>query len=154
MTFVDENGTVLNKTELLALTTTVTPTVVRKLTADVYQRYTMSGGGPFEGTSALLYHKGQEVPESEINALFTTATITAITPNTGPAAGGTVVTIDGTNLAGSEGVTFGGTAGTNFKRISNTRVQVTTPAKTAGAYAVAVLDDAGTVTQSNGFTYS
>lgn len=153
MTFVTEAGTVLNKTEMLALTTSNTPTVVRTFTEDVYTKFSYPGGD-FEGGVKLLYHAGQQVPETEINGLFTTATITGITPATGPAAGGTVVTIDGTNLAGAEGVTFGGTAGTAFKRISNTRVQVTTPAKTAGAYAVAVLDDAGTVTQNNGFTYS
>jgi len=153
MSFTDDTGAVLSKTELLALTTEDDPTVVRTFTEDVYQRFTLPGG-PFEGASKLLYHAGQQVPESELDALFTTATITGITPATGPAAGGTVVTIDGTNLAGSEGVTFGGTAGTNFKRISNTRVQVTTPAKAAGAYNVVVLDDAGNVTQNNGFTYS
>ncbi|NUT90897.1 MAG: IPT/TIG domain-containing protein [Saccharothrix sp.] len=153
MTFVDADGTVLSKAEMLALTTSDTPTVIRTFTEDVYQRFTLSGG-QFEGASSLLFHAGQEVPETEINALFTTATVTSISPATGPAAGGTVVTIDGTNLAGTEGVTFGGTAGTAFKRLSNTRVQVTTPAKAAGAYNVVVQDDAGNVTVNNGFTYS
>jgi hypothetical protein len=153
MTFVNAAGTVLNKTEMLALTTEEDPTVIRVFTEDVYTKFTYPGGA-FEGGTKLLYHEGQEVPESEIDGLFVAATITDITPATGPAAGGTVVTIDGTNLAGAEGVTFGGTAGTAFKRISNTRVQVTTPAKAAAAYNVVVLDDAGNVTEVNGFTYS
>lgn len=153
MTFVNEAGDVLNKTEMLALTTEDTPTVIRTFGADVYTKFTYPGAD-FEGGVKLLYHAGQQVPETEIDSLFETATITDITPATGPAAGGTVVTIDGTNLAGAEGVTFGGTAGTAFQRVSNTRVKVTTPAKAAGAYNVVVLDDAGNVTEVNGFTYA
>lgn len=153
MTFVTADGTVLNKTELLALTTSQSTTVVREVDADIYQKVTPDGGG-FETGNRLLFHEGQEVTEAEINALFTTGTVTLISPNTGPAAGGTVVTIDGTNLSGSEGVTFGGTAGTAFQRISNTRIKVTTPAKTAGAYTVVVKDDAGDITTLTGFAYS
>lgn len=153
MSFVDSSGNILNKTELLALTTEQSTTVQRKLTADVYQKFTQDGSA-YEGATKLLFHNGQVVTEDLIDGLFETATITDIDPATGPAAGGTVVTIDGTNLAGVEGVTFGGTAGTNLKRVSDTRIQITTPAKTAGAYTVAVLDDAGTVSEVNGFTYA
>lgn len=153
MTFVKPDGTVLNKTEMLALTTTETADTIHVFTSDVHQLVTQDGAG-FEKSDRLLFHEGQRVPESVINGLFETATITTVVPATGLAAGGTVVVINGTNLAGAEGVTFGGTAGTAFKRISDTRVQVTTPAKTAGAYNVVVQDDAGDVTKTNGFTYS
>lgn len=153
MSFVDASGNILNKTEMLALTTSQSTTVRRRVDADIYQKFTQDGS-TFEGAVKLLYHNGQLVTEAEINALYETATVTSITPATGPAAGGTVVTIDGTNLGGVEGVTFGGTAGTALQRVSETRVKVTTPAKTAGAYNVAVLDDAGTVTVTNGYTYS
>jgi len=153
MSFVDASGNILNKTEMLALTTSQSTTVMRRVNADIYQRFTQDGS-TFEGASALLFHEGQIVPEDEINALYKTATVTSISPATGAAAGGTVVTIDGTNLAGVEGVTFGGTAGTSLQRISNTRIKVTTPAKTAGAYNVVVQDDSGNVTVTNGFTYS
>lgn len=153
MSFVDGSGNILNKTELLALTTSQSTTVQRVVNADIYQKFTQDGG-PFEGATELLYHQGQVVTEDDINALYKTATVTSISPNTGAAAGGTVVTIDGTDLAGVEGVTFGGTAGTSLQRISKTRIKVTTPAKTAGAYNVVVQDDAGNVTVTNGFTYS
>jgi hypothetical protein len=153
MTFVKPDGTVLNKTEMLALTTTETADVIHVFTSDIHQLVTQDGAG-FEKSDRLLFHEGQRVPESVINGLFTTATITTVVPATGLAAGGTVVVINGTNLAGTEGVTFGGTAGTAFKRISDTRVQVTTPAKTAGTYNVVVQDDAGDVTKTNGFVYS
>lgn len=153
MTYVITDGTILNKTEMLALTTEESETVIREVSVDIFQKFTQDGGA-FEGATKLLFHAGQLVPESEIDALFKTATITGISPATGPAAGGTVVTITGTNLAGVEGVTFGGTAGTALQRVSNTQIKITTPAKTAGAYTVAVLDDAGTVSQASGFTYS
>ncbi len=153
MSFVDASGSILNKTEMLALTTSQSTTVMRRVNADIYQKFTQDGG-PYEGASKLLFHSGQLVPEDVINGLYETATITSISPATGPAAGGTVVTIDGTNLAGVEGVTFGGTAGTALKRLSDTRIQITTPAKSAGAYAVVVQDDAGNVTVNNGYTYS
>lgn len=153
--FVTEDGTVLNKTELLALTTTEAAETIHIFTTDIHQVFTQNeGNAPYEGADRLMFHAGQRVPESEIDALFKTATITTVVPATGLAAGGTVVTINGTDFGGAEGVTFGGTAGTAFKRISNTRVQVTTPAKTAGAYNVVVKDDAGDVTKTNGFTYS
>lgn len=152
MTYVKSDGTILNKTELLALTTEESSTVIREVTEDVFQKFTYDGG-TFEGATKLLFHAGQLVPESEIDALFKTATVTAISPASGPAAGGTVVTLTGTNLAGVEGVTFGGTAGTALQRVSSTQIKITTPAKTAGAYNVVVQDDAGDVTKTNFYTY-
>lgn len=59
-------------------------------------------------------------------------TISNLNPNTGPAAGGTAVTITGTNLAGATSVMFGANAATIT---SNTATQIvaTSPAGTAGA---------------------
>lgn len=153
MSFQDRSGNTLNKTELLALATQQTQENVYKFNADVLQKVTQDGG-KFEHNQRLLFHAGQVVRQGEIDALFKTATVDTITPNTGLAAGGLAVTIDGTNLAGTEGVTFGGTAATNVKVVSNERVTCTTPAHAAGAVAVVVKDDAGDVTKANGFTYS
>lgn len=151
----DGTGNTLNKTELLALLTEQTQERVYQVNtgADIRQRFSFDGAG-FEGGEKQFLYPGQLVRQSFIDGLFKTATIDTVTPATGLAAGGTVVSIKGTNLAGSEGVTFGGTAGTAFKVISNTEVQVTTPAKTAGAYNVVVKDDSADVTKTNGFTYS
>lgn len=151
----DGSGNTLNKTELLALLTEQTQEKVYKVNdgADIRQRFSFDGA-KFEGGEKTLLYPGQQVTQSFVDGLFKTATIDTVVPATGLAAGGTVVTITGTNLAGSEGVTFGGTPGTAFKVISNTQVQVTTPAKTAGAYNVVVKDDSGDVTKTSGFTYS
>jgi hypothetical protein len=82
------------------------------------------------------------------------AVVNTVTPATGPAAGGTVVTISGDNFFNATGVTFGGTAGTAFTKVNDNTVKVTTPAKAAGAYSVVVNAPGGNGTKANGFTYS
>ena len=80
-------------------------------------------------------------------------TISNVSPNTGPAAGGTAVTITGTNFAAGATVTFGGTAATNVVVVSGTQITVTTPAHAAGAVTVAVTVNGQTGSLTNGFTY-
>lgn len=75
-------------------------------------------------------------------------------PNTGPAAGGTVVTITGDDLKDVTGVTFGGTAGTALVKDSDESIHVTAPAHAAGAVNVVVTDPSGSKTVTAGFTYS
>ncbi len=55
-------------------------------------------------------------------------TVTSITPNAGPATGGTMVTLIGTNFGGASAVTFGGTAATAFTVLSATTLTATAPA--------------------------
>lgn len=100
------------------------------------------------------FKAGTVMRQSKINALFDPATIETVTPVTGTTAGGTVVTITGTNLDGVSSVTFGGTAGTALTVVSATQVKVTTPAKTAGLQAIVVVDDSGSVNSLAGFTYA
>lgn len=80
-------------------------------------------------------------------------TISDISPDTGPASGGTVVTVTGTDLAGATAVTFGGTPAASFTVNSPTQITATTPAHAAGPVDVAVSTLAGTATVTNGFTY-
>lgn len=78
-----------------------------------------------------------------------------VSPNEGPAAGGTVVTISGDNLEGVTGVTFDAVAGTDLD-VSNAgagTIQVTTPAGTAGPADVVVTDAVGADTEVGAFTY-
>lgn len=76
-----------------------------------------------------------------------------VDPDELPLAGGPVV-ITGTNFDDSTGVTFGGTAGTGFKVVSKTRIEVTAPAKTAGSYAVVVQNPAGNKSMAGAVTYA
>lgn len=154
MAFKNSAGSNLTETELRALLTEDTTETVYTVGEDILQSFTLPGASQFEGAERLYFHAGQRVKESDIDALFKTATIGTITPATGAAAGGTNITINGTNFSGAEGVTIGGAAATNFTVVSNTRITCTTPAGTAGARDVVVQDDAGNVTKTGGFTYS
>ena len=55
-------------------------------------------------------------------------TVSSVSPNNGPTAGGTAVTITGTNFAAGATVKFGGTAATNVVVVSRTSITATTPA--------------------------
>lgn len=108
------------------------------------------------GTYNLVVTLPDTTTYTEANA-FTyaaTPTITTVSPASGPTAGGTTVTITGTNFRAGIAVTFGGTAGTGLVFNSATELVVTTPAKTAGLYAVVVTNsDTSTYTKANGFQY-
>jgi hypothetical protein len=85
--------------------------------------------------------------------------ITSIDPATGPAAGGTTVTIQGLNLD-SPGVVvkFDGVDATNLQNITDTSLQCDTPAHAAGTVDVTVENTAGSWTGQNvltdGFEYT
>ena len=81
-------------------------------------------------------------------------TVASVTPNGGPAAGGTSVTITGTGFIGATAVTFGGTAATSFTVDSDTSITAITPAHAAGAVDVAVTAPGGSASLTNGFTYA
>ncbi|MUH52218.1 MAG: hypothetical protein F2789_13520, partial [Actinobacteria bacterium] len=80
-------------------------------------------------------------------------TVTSLSPTSGPASGGTVVTITGTNLTGATGVKFGANAATNVVVVSATSVTATAPAGVAGAVTVTVTTPGGTSTNVVSFTY-
>jgi len=109
---------------------------------------------PEGSIKVLAFKAGAVLRQSEIDKLFTAATIATVSPATGAPAGGTAVTITGTNLDGVSSVTFGGTAGTNLTIVSATKLTITSPAGTAGAKDIVLVDDAGNVTKVGGFTYA
>lgn len=82
-------------------------------------------------------------------------TVTAVSPNFGPAAGGTSVTITGTDFVATPAVTFGGTAATGEVRINSTTLTATVPAHATGLVNVAVTNpDAQSGTLTNGYFYA
>ncbi|WP_433060829.1 IPT/TIG domain-containing protein [Dactylosporangium sp. CS-033363] len=81
-------------------------------------------------------------------------TATSISPDTGSTAGGTAVTITGTNLSGVMGVTFGGNAATSVVAVSATTVTAVTPAHVAGNVPVSVATMLGSATVTGGYTYA
>jgi len=80
-------------------------------------------------------------------------TVSNVSPSSGPIAGGTIVTITGTNLTGATAVSFGGTTATSFTVNSATSITATAPAHAAGASAVAVTTVGGTATSAGAFSY-
>ncbi|MFM7053088.1 MAG: IPT/TIG domain-containing protein, partial [Planctomycetota bacterium] len=94
----------------------------------------------------LLGHWGSSPP-------WVQPTITTVAPSSGPAAGGTAITITGTNLTGTSSVTVGGAAATSVSVVSATTVTAVTPAGTAGAKTVSLTTPGGTANLTNGFTY-
>jgi autotransporter-associated beta strand protein len=71
-------------------------------------------------------------------------TITSVTPSSGPAAGGTTVTITGTNFTGASAIQFGAVNGTIVTVDSNTQITATTPASAAGTVFVTVINNSVT----------
>jgi hypothetical protein len=68
----------------------------------------------------------------------TAPTVSSVSPNSGLAAGGTAVTITGTNFSAGATVTFGGAAATNVVVVNGTTIAATTPAGSATAVTVTV----------------
>jgi hypothetical protein len=81
-------------------------------------------------------------------------TVSSVSPNSGPIAGGTGVTLTGTNFAAGATVTFGGTAATNVVVVGSTSITATTSAHAAGAVTVTVTASGQSGSLSNGFTYN
>ncbi len=82
-------------------------------------------------------------------------TVTSISPTTGPAAGGTSVTITGTGFLPGATVSLGGTPATGVTVVSSTSITATAPAHAAGTVNVVVSNsDAQTGTLTNAYTYT
>ena len=83
-----------------------------------------------------------------------TPTITSIAPTAGPQAGGTAVTITGTNFIGTTGVNFGASAATGFTVNSATSITATAPPGT-GTVDIRVSNSVGTspTVAADQFTY-
>ena len=99
---------------------------------------TTAGGTSAPNATARFTYQGANPP-----------TVTRMTPTSGPAAGGTRVTLTGTNLTGGQ-VTFGSTDGTNTS-CSATSCASTTPAG-SGSALVRVTTASG-ATNAGVFTY-
>jgi len=83
-------------------------------------------------------------------------TIRGLSPMTGPTAGGTTVTITGTNFTGATSVVFGTRAATNLVVVSSTEITVTAPAHGAGTVAVRATTPGGESAEASAdkYTYS
>jgi acid phosphatase len=105
-------------------------------------------------------HPGAAATAANMSEFFTTTPNTApiinsVSPASGPAGGGTTVTISGTGFAVGATVTFGGTAATNVNVLGSTTITAVTPAHTSGAVNVVVTNPGGqSATSTNGYSYA
>ncbi|MGB8114166.1 MAG: IPT/TIG domain-containing protein, partial [Candidatus Sulfotelmatobacter sp.] len=81
-------------------------------------------------------------------------TVTGVSPNSGPTAGATSVTITGTNFAAGATVTFGSAAATGVTFVNSTTIAAITPAGSAGAVTVTVTLGGQSGSLVSGYTYT
>ena len=82
-------------------------------------------------------------------------TVTGVTPGSGPIAGGTVVTINGSGFTGATSVSFG-TTSASFTIVSDSQISATSPPGAIGVVAVTVTGPGGTsaLSSADNFTYA
>jgi subtilisin family serine protease len=81
-------------------------------------------------------------------------TLTNVVPGTGPAAGGTAITLTGTNFGGAPTVVFGSGVASSVVVVTDTQITCVTPAGMAGLEDVQVTTAGGTATLAASFTYT
>jgi IPT/TIG domain len=110
----------------------------------VYSVVATNAGGTSTATPAKAFSTEAEVPA-----------VTAISPQKGPAAGGTTVTIAGTDLGGATAVEFGASNPATITANTATQITVTAPAGAPGTVDVTVTTPGGTSATSaaSEFTY-
>jgi formylglycine-generating enzyme required for sulfatase activity len=80
-------------------------------------------------------------------------TVASVSPSSGSLAGGTTITVTGTNLSGATLVRVGSVNATGLTVVDATTLTCVTPAGAAGAKSVSVTTPGGTATRSNAFTH-
>jgi len=136
----------------LTVTNGASPNIT--LATNVTVTGTLTGTVTLTSTCPTDYTLTSTTPAQVLHSCPPPPTVTAIAPNTGPTAGGTSVTITGTNFTGASAVTIGGVAATGITVVNATTITATTPAGTAGAKNVVVTTPGGSGTGTNLFTYA
>ena len=97
---------------------------------------------------------GTDTDEGAFTYSQSAPTIGSVSPASGPASGGTTITITGTNFSEGATVLIGGVPATSVVVDGSTEITVVVPAGTVGAANVVVTNPGGaTVTSIGGFTY-
>jgi len=124
------------------------------ITADTGTQITATsppGTGTVDITVATPTGTSAVTTQDQFTYVPPTPTLSGISPASGSTAGGTPVTLTGTNLTGATSVSFGGTAA-KISGDTGTQITVTSPPGSAGAVNVTVTTPAGT-SNPESFTY-
>jgi hypothetical protein len=109
------------------------------------------------GTYLITLNAGNGVSPDATQQFTLTVTppspeVSTLSPETGPAGGGTTVEIEGAYLDGATGVSFGQTPAASFQQVSSDEVTAVSPPG-SGTVTVSVTNPYGTSDESIGFTY-
>lgn len=149
-----DGTTQVNASSVTALYTAVTPADPPvTISEDLYESRVPEGTAYPAEEMILKFRAGQVVPTSKVTACFTPAVISSVTPAVGAAAGGTHVTLTGSNFTPGTTVTVGGVAATGVTVDAPGKLRLITGAHAAGLVNVVVTNDAGAVTATGAFTY-
>ena len=111
--------------------------------------------GGWAAVVALVLTFGVALPDSSRAAPPPAPTVSLLSPTSGSSAGGTTVTITGTDFTGATDVKFGTTAAATFSVNSSTTVTATAPAGTVGSVVdVTVTTPGGTSATNAGDKFS
>jgi hypothetical protein len=101
---------------------------------------------------------GSSAATSADQYTYKAPSVSSVSPSSGPAAGGTRVTISGVDLQGATGVAFGSTQASGFTvNSTGTKITVTAPAGTHGTVDVTVTTPGAAtspVVAADHFTYT
>jgi hypothetical protein len=97
---------------------------------------------------------GPRATISILNDDFATPTITSMSPASGPAAGGSTITITGTGFTGATAVSFGGTAAATYTVDSATQISAVSPPGTPGDVDVEIVTPGGNAISATRFNYA
>ncbi len=132
-------------------------------TGEAYEGYAEVGWAPAGGApdalntvAVTLTGKGARTAITNPAAVPAVPRVASLSPASGAAAGGSLVTIIGDNFTGTTGATgvkFGATNATNYSVVNDERIVATAPANTTGAKQVVVTNAAGPSTDVVNFTY-
>jgi hypothetical protein len=112
-----------------------------------------SAGGPSVQVTNPDGQSGTRAAAFTYTAATPGPTLTGVSPSSGPIAGGTAVTLTGSNFTSGATVTIGGASATSVVFVSATSITAVTPAGAAGARDVRVSQTSGSSTLTSGFTY-
>ncbi len=125
---------VITGTNLTAATAvTFGATAATSFTVNSATQITATSPAGAAGTSDITVTTGNGTSATGAADQFTwvpAPTVTSISPTSGPATGGTTVTITGTGFSTATAVTFGATPATGYTLNSNTQITATAPAGT------------------------
>jgi hypothetical protein len=121
-----------------------------KITADSGSQVTVTSPPGTAGTVSVTVTTPGGTSSSKFTYVIPAPAVTGVSPSSGTTAGGTAVTITGTNLGGATGVSFGGDAA-KIAADSGSQVTVTSPPGSAGTVSVTVTTPGGS--SSGKFTY-